>query len=222
MQRKRADIVLVERGFFKSRAKAREAIDAGLVEVAGTPLRKAAALIAADAPITAGQPYPWVSRGGVKLAAALDHFAIDPAGLVCVDIGASTGGFTHVLYSRGASQIYAVDVGRDQLDETVAALPGVISLQQRDARHLTPADFPSPPQLAVFDLSFISLKLVLPAVWSLLAADAALVALIKPQFEAGRERVAKGIVRDPLVHEEICQDIDAFGKQQQKLTKWRF
>lgn len=210
MQRKRADIVLVDRGFFNSRAKAREAIDAGLVEIDGARLRKAAGLIAGDAAITATKPYPWVSRGGVKLAAALDHFAISPAGLICLDIGASTGGFTHVLHTRGAAQIYAVDVGRDQLAAEVAQLPAVISLEQQDARALAPNSFAAPPQLAVCDLSFISLKLVLPSIWGLLASDAVLVALIKPQFEAGRDRAAKGVVRDPSVHEDICRDIDAF------------
>ncbi|MCC2096572.1 MAG: TlyA family RNA methyltransferase [Hyphomicrobiales bacterium] len=210
MQRKRADIVLVERGFFPSRAKAREAIEAGLVLVDGAVLRKPAELVAADADIAAEKPYPWVSRGGVKLAAALDAFRIDPAGQVCVDIGASTGGFCHVLLERGAGWVYGVDVGQGQLDPRLAGREGLVSMEQCDARTLTAERFLAPPHLAVFDVSFISLKLVFPAVLPLLAEDAAIVALIKPQFEAGREHVAKGVVRDPAMHEAVCADIRAF------------
>ena len=209
MDRKRADIVLVEQGYYPSRAKAREAIEAALVTVDGAVLSKPSAPIRADAAIDAQKPYPWVSRGGVKLAAALDAFGIEPAGLTCVDIGASTGGFSHVLLERGAAQVYAVDVGQGQLDPSLASNERLVGMEKCDARSLTAGHFRQPPGLAVFDVSFISLKLVFPCVLPLLAANAAVVALIKPQFEAGRDRVAKGIVRDPAVHEEICKDISS-------------
>jgi 23S rRNA (cytidine1920-2'-O)/16S rRNA (cytidine1409-2'-O)-methyltransferase len=150
-----------------------------------------------------------VSRGGVKLAAALDAFAIDPAGRACLDIGASTGGFTEVLLARGAARVYAVDVGRGQLHARLAADGRVASLEATDARDLTPALVPEPIDLVVADASFISLKLVLPPVMPLLAPRTALAALIKPQFEAGPAQVKKGIVRDPAVHERICRDIGA-------------
>ncbi len=210
MLRKRADIVLVDRGFFPSRAKAREAIEAGLVLVDGKVLRKPAEIIEEDADIAAEKPYPWVSRGGVKLAAALDAFSIDPAGLVCVDIGASSGGFTHVLLERGAAWVYGVDVGQGQLDPRLSGREGLVSMEQCDARSLTAESFRAPPQLAVFDVSFISLKLVFPTVLLLLEDDAALVALIKPQFEAGRDNAAKGVVRDPAMHDAVCADICSF------------
>ncbi|MGE3246478.1 MAG: TlyA family RNA methyltransferase [Beijerinckiaceae bacterium] len=207
MLRKRADIVLVDRGFFPSRAKAREAIEAGLVSAKGAQVRKSSEMIEEDAEIVAEKPYPWVSRGGVKLAAALAEFGIVPAGRDCVDIGSSTGGFTHVLLESGASRVYAVDVGQGQFSPALAGDPRVTLLEKTDARNLTEEQFAMPPQLAVFDVSFISLKLVLPAVLPLLAADAAMVALIKPQFEAGREKVAKGVVRDASVHHDVCETI---------------
>ncbi|WP_243372292.1 TlyA family RNA methyltransferase [Microvirga solisilvae] len=210
MTRKRADVVLVERGFFTSRARAQEAIAAGLVTVNGAALRKASETVPDDAVITAEQPHPYVSRGGVKLAAALDIFAIDPKGCICLDIGASTGGFTEVLLMRDASHVYAVDVGHSQLHPKVANDPRVINLEGIDARVLNTALVPEPADLLVSDVSFISLKLVLPAAVALLNPQAKLAVLVKPQFEAGRDNVKKGIVRDPEVHRAVCDNIRAF------------
>lgn len=205
--RKRIDVALVERGLFPSRAKAREAIEAGLVYVQDRKIGKPSEEIDAGAKISARPPYPWVSRGGVKLEAALAAFGIDLNGLVCVDIGASTGGFTHVLLERGAARVYAVDVGQGQLHGSLASDARVVAMEKTDARDLKHEDFAVPPQLVVSDVSFISLKLALPRILSLASADARLVSLVKPQFEAGRERVSKGIVRDPRVHEEVCTDV---------------
>ncbi|HEX8166269.1 MAG TPA: TlyA family RNA methyltransferase [Beijerinckiaceae bacterium] len=208
--RRRADILLVERGLFESRAKAQEAIAAGLVSAEGSPVSKASDRLPADAAIIAEAPHPWVSRAGVKLAAGLDAFAIDPAGCVCLDLGASTGGFTDVLLARGAQRVYAVDVGHGQLHPRLARDARVKSLEGTDARHLTRALVPEPVGLAVADVSFISLRLVLPPVLPLLAPDATLVALVKPQFEAGRAFVKKGVVRDEAVHRTVCRETAAF------------
>lgn len=210
MTNKRADVVLVERGFFQSRARAQEAITAGLVTVNGVPVRKASETISDEAVITAVQPHPYVSRGGVKLAAALDVFAIDPKGMTCLDIGASTGGFTEVLLMRGAAHVYAVDVGHGQLHPKVAGDPRVTNLEGTDARALTPELIPEPADLLVSDVSFISLKLVLPPAVALLKPRATLAVLVKPQFEAGRDRVKKGIVRDETVHRDVCDSMKAF------------
>jgi 23S rRNA (cytidine1920-2'-O)/16S rRNA (cytidine1409-2'-O)-methyltransferase len=212
---RRIDILLVERGLFASRAKAREAIEAGLVYAGGRLVTKPSEIMAEDAEISAEAPYPWVSRGGVKLAHALDAFHVDPAGLVCLDIGASTGGFTHVLIERGASRVYAVDVGHGQLHADIASDSRVRKLEQTDIRTLDADVFSGArPSLIVCDVSFISLKLVLPAAFKLADKSAQLIALIKPQFEAGREGTRKGIVRDPAVHRAICDDISAFVDEQ--------
>jgi len=210
MTRKRADVVLVERGFFTSRARAQEAIAAGLVTVNGAVVRKPSDAVADDAVITAVQPHPYVSRGGVKLAAALDAFGIDPMGCVCLDVGASTGGFTEVLLMRGAAHVYAVDVGHSQLHPKVAGDPRVTNLEGTDARSLDEDLIPQPVDLLVSDVSFISLKLVLPAAVARLKPRARLAVLVKPQFEAGRDHVKKGIVRDEAVHRAVCDDIRAF------------
>lgn len=210
MTRKRADVVLVERGFFTSRARAQEAIAAGLVTVNGAVVKKPSDTVAEDAVITAVQPHPYVSRGGVKLAAALDFFNIDPQGCVCLDIGASTGGFTEVLLLRDAKHVYAVDVGHGQLHPKVANDPRVTNLEGTDARSLNTDLIPEPADLLVSDVSFISLKLVLPAAVTLLKPHAKLAVLVKPQFEAGRHHVKKGIVRDEAVHRAVCDDISAF------------
>jgi 23S rRNA (cytidine1920-2'-O)/16S rRNA (cytidine1409-2'-O)-methyltransferase len=208
-ERMRADRLLVERGLFDSRAKAQAAIEAGLVQANGATVRKASEEIARDADLTASPAHPYVSRGGVKLAAALDHFAIDPTGRVCLDVGASTGGFTQVLVVRGAKRVYAVDVGRGQLHDSLRGRPEIVSLEETDIRTLPASSFDAPPDLITIDVSFISLKLVLPAATALAAPSATLVALIKPQFEAGRDRVRKGVVRDPAVHQAVCDDIAA-------------
>ena len=204
----RADILLVERGHFPSRAKAREAIEAGLVSADGHIIRKPADTIGPDAQIAATAPYPWVSRGGVKLAAALEHFGFDPAGRIALDIGASTGGFTDVLLTRGASRVHAIDVGHGQLHARLASDPRVKTREGTDIRTLTremlEGDLPS---LIVIDVSFISLALVLPGALALAADDARLIALIKPQFEAGRAALKKGIVRDEAVREAACANI---------------
>lgn len=197
---RRADIALVERGFYESRARARAAIEAGLVEVAGARVAKPSQPIADDAAVTRAEAaHPFVSRGGVKLAAALDAFGFDAAGRVCLDVGASTGGFTQVLLERGATKVYAVDVGRGQLHASLAADPRVVSREGRDARALTAPDFDAPPQAIVCDASFISLTLLLPVVLPLAAPGAFLAALVKPQFESQPHDVAKGVVRDESI-----------------------
>jgi 23S rRNA (cytidine1920-2'-O)/16S rRNA (cytidine1409-2'-O)-methyltransferase len=207
---KRADLLLVERGLFESRAKARAAIEAGLVTADDKPVGKPSDMLATDCVLRAAPAHPWVSRGGVKLAAALDHFGFDPGGRVGLDLGASTGGFTEVLLARGARCVYAVDVGHGQLHASLAVRPEVVVLEGVDARKLTPALIPEPLAFATVDVSFISLKLVLPPLFALLRAPAWLVALIKPQFEAGRRHLKKGVVRDPQVHAAVCDDIAAF------------
>lgn len=209
-KKERADRLLVERGLFDSRAKAQAAIEAGLVFADGKQVAKASELIATDAAIQASAAHPYVSRGGVKLSAALDHFGFDPKGRVCLDVGASTGGFTQVLLERGARKIYAVDVGSGQLHESLRARPEVVSLEQTDIRNAPPALFDPPPDLIVADVSFISLKLVLPPALTLPKRPAQLIALIKPQFEAGRAQLKRGIVRDSAVHSAVCDDIVAF------------
>jgi 23S rRNA (cytidine1920-2'-O)/16S rRNA (cytidine1409-2'-O)-methyltransferase len=208
--RQRIDRLLVERGMFESRSKAQAAIEAGLVTADGRTVAKASEEIPANAKLQASAVHPYVSRGGVKLAAALDRFHINPNGRVCLDIGASTGGFTQVLLERGASRIYAVDVGHDQLHKSLRAQPEIVLLEDTDIRTLSPANFSELPDLVTVDVSFISLKLVLPAALALLKPRAQLVALIKPQFEAGRGAMKKGIVRDPAVHATVCSDIAGF------------
>jgi 23S rRNA (cytidine1920-2'-O)/16S rRNA (cytidine1409-2'-O)-methyltransferase len=207
---KRADIVLVERGLFESRAKAQAAIAAGLVSADGIPVRKASDTISAGAVLSAAAAHPYVSRGALKLVAALDHFGFDPADRICLDVGASTGGFTEVLLARGARSVYAVDVGRDQLHARLRAQARVVVLEQTDIRSLGGAALAQLPDLVTIDVSFISLKLVLPALDRLARCPAELIALIKPQFEAGKGGVKKGIVRDPAVHAAVCDAIAAF------------
>ncbi len=208
--RERADRLLVARGLFESRARAQAAIAAGRVTADGILVRKASDEIPSAAVIAAEAEHPYVSRGGVKLAAALDHFALDVAGRVCLDVGASTGGFTEVLLKRGARRVYAVDVGTAQLHPRLRGRDGVVCMEQTDIRKLDPARLVEQPDFATIDVSFISLKLVLPAVGSLLAPRATLLALIKPQFESGRGGGKKGIVREAAAHRAICDEIAAF------------
>src|SRR6185369_1111161 len=202
--------LLVERGLFESRAKAQAAIEAGLVTANNMAVRKASEEVAVDATLHATPAHPYVSRGGLKLAAALDRFGFDPKGRVCLDVGASTGGFTQVLLERGAKRVIAVDVGRGQLHASLRKPPEMISLEETDIRALTPARLGDAPSLVVIDVSFISLKPVLPAALALVQLPAQLVALIKPQFEAGRAALKKGVVRDTVVHAAVCEDITTF------------
>jgi 23S rRNA (cytidine1920-2'-O)/16S rRNA (cytidine1409-2'-O)-methyltransferase len=208
--RQRIDRLLVERGLFESRSKAQAAIEAGLVTADGRTIAKASEEIPADAKLHASAAHPYVSRGGVKLAAALDHFHIDPKNRVCLDVGASTGGFSQVMLDRGASRIYAVDVGHGQLHESLRARPEIVVLEDTDIRTVPVGNFSELPDLVTVDVSFISLKLALPAALALAKPAARLVTLIKPQFEAGRGAVKKGIVRDPAVHAAVCDDIAEF------------
>jgi 23S rRNA (cytidine1920-2'-O)/16S rRNA (cytidine1409-2'-O)-methyltransferase len=205
--RLRADRLLVERGVFASRAKAQAAIAAGLVRANDVIVEKASDEIPVDAVLDAAAAHPWVSRGGVKLATALDHFKFDPCGCVCLDVGASTGGFTDVLLQRGARRVYAVDVGRDQLHDSLREHPRVLSFEATDIRGLDRAKLTEAAQFIVIDVSFISLKLVVPAALALAGSPVSLVALIKPQFEAGRGHVKKGIVRSAAVHARACDDV---------------
>jgi 23S rRNA (cytidine1920-2'-O)/16S rRNA (cytidine1409-2'-O)-methyltransferase len=249
LARIRIDRLLVERGLFESRAKAQAAIAAGLVTADDVPVTRPSAEISPAAVIRAAPAFPWVSRGGVKLAHALDRLGLDPKGRVCLDVGAATGGFTEVLIARGARRVYAVDVGRDQLHARLRARPQVVSIESTDIRDLVPPDdvgwAKSPavagpgghgarailptrkghgarlcppyvpkildprPDLVTIDVSFISLRLVLPAALALAAPRADLVALVKPQFEAGKRHLKKGIVRNPAVHEQVRADVAA-------------
>jgi 23S rRNA (cytidine1920-2'-O)/16S rRNA (cytidine1409-2'-O)-methyltransferase len=173
-------------------------------------VRKAAQPLSAGAALESEPAHPYVSRGGLKLAAALAHFRIDPIDKVCLDVGASTGGFTDVLVRAGASRVYAVDVGRDQLHASLRGRPEVISLEKTDIRKIERSRIPQAPDLIVVDVSFISLKKVLAPVLTLSAPRADLVALIKPQFEVGRKLVRKGVVRDARLHRAACEEIIAF------------
>ena len=208
--RQRADRLLVERGLFDSRAKAQAAIAAGLVTADERIVRKPSEEIPVDASLQAVAAHPYVSRGGVKLAAALDHFRFDPRNRVCLDVGTSTGGFTQVLLDRGARRVYAVDVGHGQMHKSLRARPEITSIEDTDIRSLSPARLDEAPQLVTVDVSFISLKLVLPPTITLAKIPAKLVALIKPQFEAGPHAAKKGIVRDTAVHASVCDDIASF------------
>jgi 23S rRNA (cytidine1920-2'-O)/16S rRNA (cytidine1409-2'-O)-methyltransferase len=208
--RQRADRLLVERGLFESRAKAQAAIDAGLVSANNIVVRKASEEIPIDASLRAGPAHPYVSRAGLKLVGALDHFAFDPQGRVCLDVGASTGGFTQVLRERGAARVYAIDVGHGQLHDSLRCRPEVISHEKSDIRAFAPDELGEKPNLLTIDVSFISLKLVLPAALNLAARPAQLIALTKPQFEAGPGAIKKGIVRDHIVQDAVCKDISAF------------
>ncbi|HEX6139314.1 MAG TPA: TlyA family RNA methyltransferase [Candidatus Limnocylindria bacterium] len=202
--RVRLDQLLVEQGLAASRAQAQALLLAGQVELAGAADRnlKPGQLVAPDAALTLVSRPRWASRAGEKLEAALDAFGVDPAGQACLDAGASTGGFSDVLLSRGARVVYAVDVGRGQLLERLRADPRVVSMERTNLRTL--AGLPEPINLATLDLSFISLRLILPAVRSLLTPDGGVVALVKPQFEAGRGSVPRGgVVRDPEVHRGV-------------------
>ena len=209
--RLRADRLLVERGLFESRAKAQAAIAAGLVTADEAPVRKPSDEIAVDAALHAEPAFAWVSRGGVKLAAALDRFGVDVFGRIGLDVGASTGGFCDVLLARGARRVYAVDVGTGQLHPRLRGRAEIVVMERTDIRALEPAALPEPPDVVTIDVSFISLKLVLPAAIALCARPADIVALIKPQFEVTRADTKKGIVRDPELHRRVCAEIAGFA-----------
>ena len=210
--KRRADQLLVEQGLAESRAKAQALILAGVVSAAGRRVHKPGTTLPDDTELAvAGRDHPWVSRGGVKLAFALDHFGIDPAGKIALDIGASTGGFTNVLLAGGAARVHAVDVGRGQLAWKLRQDPRVVVHEAVNARYLSRAQIPEPVDLVTCDASFIGLETVLPASLALTAEHAALIALIKPQFEAGPKEVGKGgVVRDPAVHRAVCERIAAW------------
>lgn len=207
----RADILLVERKLAASRAEAQAAIAAGLVHADGETVVKPAQLLRENARIDYSPPHPYVSRGALKLAAALDAFGLSPEGLVCLDVGASTGGFTEVLLLRGAAKVYALDVGRGQLHPRLASDPRVVPIEGVNARVLTPERLPESPQAVTADVSFISLKLALPAALACAARGAWLVALVKPQFEVGRARLGKGgVVRSESARLAARDDIAAW------------
>lgn len=205
----RLDQLLVARRLADSPAKAQALIMLGVVYTGERKLTSAGEKVPEDLAIDVrGREHPWVSRGGMKLAHGLTHFNLDPTGWVCVDVGSSTGGFTDVLVHRAAAKVYAVDVGYGQLADKLRKDPRVVVLERTNARHLTPDQIPEPLDMVVCDASFIGLRTVLPAAMALTKPGAILIALIKPQFEVGRGRVGpKGVVRDPALHAEVCDDI---------------
>jgi len=207
--RRRADLLLVERGLFESRAKAQAAIAAGLVTANAVPVRKPSEVIAADAALAAEPAFPWVSRGGVKLDGALERFGVAVTGRVCLDVGASTGGFAEVLVARGARRVYAVDVGTAQLHPRLREEEKIVSLERTDIRALDPACLGERPDFVTIDVSFIPLALVLPPALALAARPAHLLALIKPQFEAPRTCNKNGIVRDPAARDAAVAGVAA-------------
>ena len=216
MAKERVDKLLVDRGLVETRAKAQALILAGLVYSDTKRIAKAGDQIPLEAPLNVkGQDHPWVSRGGLKLAKGIEAFGLPVAGRIAADVGASTGGFTDVLLANGAAKVYAVDVGHGQLAWKLRQDGRVVVLEKTNARHLTEAQIPDPLDIVVCDASFIGLETVLPAALALTKPNAWCVALIKPQFEVGPDRVGKGgVVRDAALHEEVCARIQAwFGTQ---------
>lgn len=211
-ERQRLDQALVERGLSASRERAQTMVRAGLVKVSGVTTERPDRMVAADQLIEVAGAATYVSRGGEKLAAALDAFAIDPRGRGCLDVGASTGGFTDVLLQRGAARVIAVDVGYGQLAWSLRQDPRVIVLERVNIRHLD--RLPAPADLAVIDVSFISLRLVLPRVRQLLDPPGDVIALVKPQFEVGKGSVGKGgIVRNPELHRQVLSELSTFAAE---------
>ncbi|MDL1898184.1 TlyA family RNA methyltransferase [Anaerolineae bacterium CFX7] len=220
--KKRLDVLMVERGLAESRERAQELIRAGAVTIHGRVMDKASAQVNGAAEIVIRERLPYVSRGGYKLAGALDAFAVNPQGMLCADIGASTGGFTDVLLQRGAAKVYAMDVGYGQLAWKLRQDARVVALDRVNARYAEP--LPEPLDLVVIDVSFISLELILPTAKSFLKPNGQIIALIKPQFEAGRAQVGRGgIVRDPQVHaqtiEKITRAAERIGLQRRGLIQ---
>ena len=210
--KKRLDLLVLERGLAESQNKAQAFIMAGLVTVDGVKLEKAGQMVDVDSLVTVKEKdHPYVSRGGVKLASALEHFGKNPTGLTCLDVGASTGGFTDCLLQSGAKKVWAIDTGSNQLDYMLREDERVISMEGVNARDIDLLLIKDPIDLLVADVSFISLKLVIPPLLPALKKDATLILLVKPQFEAEREKVGKGgIVKDPKIHEEVINDLVAF------------
>jgi len=207
--KQRLDVLLLERGLVDSREKARALILAGQVLVDGQKLDKAGHAVSAEARVELLDSPRYVGRGGLKLEAALDHFAIPVTGKICLDIGSSTGGFTDCVLQRGAARVYAIDVGTGQLDWKLRNDPRVIVQEQVNARYLTRTEVPEPIDLAVCDVSFISITMILPALGNLLQKGAEMVILVKPQFELERHQVGKGgIIRDPRLHREACHRVE--------------
>lgn len=207
----RADLYLVEQGYYESRARAQAAIKAGLVFVDGKRVKKPSEKFSENVVISASDEHPWVSRGGLKLAHALEKFDVTPSGKICLDVGASTGGFSDVLLTNGALKIYAVDVGHSQLHETLKSNPYIISMESRDARSLKPSDFSSMPELIVCDASFISAMKVLKSPLSLAARHAELIALVKPQFEVGKSGIGRG---------GLVKSMDLSQQALARVSKW--
>jgi len=219
-EKSRLDYSLVARGFVDTRSRAQALIKGGFVAVDGHKQTKPSTQVSDHQHVAlTGEDYPWVSRGGVKLDGALQAFEYNPAGCIALDIGASTGGFTDVLRHYGAAKVYSVDVGTDQLSHKLRMDPAVVVMEQTNARSLGHSQIPDPLDLVVCDASFISLKIVLPAALGLVKHGGTLIALIKPQFEVGKARVGKGgIVKDPALHEEVCQEMEAWLNTQDGWT----
>lgn len=209
----RLDVVLVQQGLAESRERAQRLIMAGAVWCEGRRLDKAGLRVAEDSPLEVqSDPCPYVSRGGLKLAGALERLGLEPGGLVCADIGASTGGFTDCLLQRGAARVYAIDAGHHQLHERLRADPRVVSFEKVNARTLPPGLVPEAVGLVTIDVSFIGLALILPAVAEIVAPGGRVLALVKPQFEAGREHVRRGVVTDEAVHRAVVARVTAAGE----------
>jgi len=213
-EKERLDVLLVERGYASSRSQAQALIRAGRVRTEGALLDKPGAQVSPDLVIEVAALPRYVSRGGNKLEAALTAFQIDPTGKACLDVGASTGGFTDCLLQHGASRVHAVDVGRGQLDWKLRNDPRVVVREGLNARSLQPEDLGERVDLATVDVSFISLKLVLPPLEAIVKPGGDVIALVKPQFEAGRQAVRRGVVRDPDVHQAVVEGIAAFAREE--------
>lgn len=215
-KKRRVDVLLVERGLVESRARAQAILLAGQVYSGEQRIDKAGARLPADAPLEVrGRDHPYVSRGGVKLAGALDAFAFDPIGLVVADFGASTGGFTDCLLKRGARRVYAIDVGYGQLAHALRQDPRVIVMERTNARHLTEEDLPELVDLVVIDASFISMAKLLPAAYRVLKPSGEVIGMVKPQFEVGRAKLDRGVVRDPAARaaaiDEVARSAEELG-----------
>jgi len=214
-KKQRIDVLLVERGLCESREKAQRAIMAGLVRVGDAVADKPGTKVAEDAALSVKQECRYVGRGGLKMEAALRHFNVDPTGRICLDIGASTGGFTDCLLQHGAAKVHAIDVGHSQLDWKIRSDPRVVVREKLNARYLTREDIPDPINICVIDVSFISLTLILPAAFPLLAPGGVILALIKPQFELGKEEVdvGHGVVRDSAAQQRAVDKIEHFVRE---------